>query len=65
MVLSEIFLNKFVKIIYKDGVITRTLKGTIKKIDEDSLELKTINGFSLIANSQILQIKPSQGENEN
>jgi len=65
MVLSDSFLNKSVKLVFKDGEAIRTLKGIIKKINKDSLELETLNGHSLIANSEILQIKPRRGENGN
>ena len=63
MVLSDSFLNKFVKIVYRDGEAIRTLKGIVKEINDSSIELKNLHGFFLIANSEILQIKPDQGEN--
>jgi len=63
MTLSDSFLDKSVKLIFKDGEAVRTLKGIIKKINKDFIELESLYGLFLIANSEILQIKPRREEN--
>jgi len=65
MTLSDSFLDKSVKLIFKDGEAVRTLKGIIKKINKDFIELESLYGLFLIANSEILQIKPRREENGN
>jgi len=65
MISSDSFLNKSVKVVYRDGEAIRTLKGVIKKIDENSFELQNLNGSFLIADSEILQIKPRREGNGN